>query len=87
MHFFGLIGTLLFMLGFGFALYLGVFKLYCTFTHHPARLLTERPSFYISLTCMVIGSMMFLAGFVGELILRNSPVRNNYLVDEKLNLD
>ncbi len=87
MHFFGLVGTLLFLLGFGFAVYLGVFKLYCTFTHHPARLLTERPSFYISLTCMVIGSMMFLAGFVGELILRNSPVRNNYLVDEQLNLN
>ena len=87
MHFFGLLGTLLFLLGFGFATYLGVFKLYCTFTHHPARLLTERPSFYISLTCMVIGSMMFLAGFVGELILRNSPVRNNYLVDEQLNLN
>ena len=67
MHFFGLVGTLLFLLGFGFATYLGVFKLYCAFTHHPARLLTERPSFYISLTCMVIGSMMFLAGFVGEL--------------------
>lgn len=86
MHFFGLVGTLIFMLGFGFAAYLGIFKLYCAFTHHPARLLTERPSFYISLTCMVIGSMMFLAGFVGELILRNSPVRNNYLVDEKINL-
>jgi glycosyltransferase involved in cell wall biosynthesis len=87
MHFFGLIGTLLFLLGFGFATYLGIFKLYCTLTHHPARLLTERPSFYISLTCMVIGSMMFLAGFVGELILRNSSIRNNYLVDEKLNLN
>ncbi len=88
MHFFGLIGTLLFLLGFGFAIYLGVFKLYSAFiSHHPARLLTDRPSFYLSLTCMIIGSMMFLAGFVGELILRNSPVRNNYLVDEKLNLN
>ena len=88
MHFFGLIGTLLFLLGFGFAVYLGVFKLYSAFvSHHPARLLTDRPSFYLSLTCMIIGSMMFLAGFVGELILRNSPVRNNYLVEEKLNID
>jgi glycosyltransferase involved in cell wall biosynthesis len=85
MHFFGVIGTLLFLLGFGFALYLGIYKLYATFTHHSVRLLTQRPSFYISLTCMVIGSMMFLAGFIGELILRNSPIRNNYLIDKKIN--
>ncbi len=87
MHFFGLVGTLLFLVGFAFAFYLGVYKFYNTFvTHHATRLITQRPSFYISLTCMVIGSMMFLAGFIGELILRNSPVRNSYLVDEKLNL-
>lgn len=87
MHIFGLIGTLLFMLGFAFAAYLGVYKLYNVFTHHATRLITQRPSFYISLTCMIIGSMMFLAGFVGELILRNSPIRNNYLLDKKLNTD
>lgn len=87
MHFFGFVGTLLFLVGFSFAFYLGVYKLYCAYTHHAARLITERPSFYISLTCMIIGSMMFLAGFIGELILRNSPVRNSYLVDEKLNLN
>ena len=84
MHFFGLLGTLLFFLGFAFAFYLGAYKLYCVFTHHPARLLTQRPSFFIALTCMIIGSMMFLAGFIGELILRNSPIRNNYLVDKKI---
>jgi glycosyltransferase involved in cell wall biosynthesis len=83
MHFFGLLGTLLFMVGFGFAAYLGIYKIYSSVTHHPARLLTQRPSFYISLTCMIIGSMMFLAGFIGELVLRNSPVRNNYLIDRK----
>lgn len=87
MHFFGLVGTLLFMVGFGFAFYLGVYKIYNTLTHHAVRLLTQRPSFYISLACMIIGSMMFLAGFLGELILRNSPVRNSYLQDKKLNLD
>lgn len=86
MHFFGLLGTLLFLIGFGFALYLGSYKLYCAYTHYAARLISERPSFYISLTCMIIGSMMFLAGFIGELILRNSPVRNSYLLDEKINL-
>lgn len=85
MHFFGLIGTLLFLLGFGFAFYLGAYKFYTAFiTHTPARLLTQRPSFFISLTCMIIGSMMFLAGFIGELTLRNSPIRNNYLVDKKI---
>jgi len=88
MHLFGLLGTLLFMIGFGFAFYLGAYKLYNTLvTHHPVRLLTQRPSFYISLACMIIGSMMFLAGFLGELILRNSPVRNNYLLDKKLNIN
>ncbi len=84
MHFFGVIGTLLFLLGFGFAFYLGVYKIYSSVTHHPARLLTQRPSFYISLTCMMIGSMMFLAGFIGELILRNSSIRNSYLIDKKI---
>jgi glycosyltransferase involved in cell wall biosynthesis len=87
MHFFGSVGTLLFLVGFGFAFYLGAYKLYHTLNHHPVRLLAQRPSFYISLSCMVIGSMMFLAGFLGELILRNSPIRNNYLLDKKLNID
>ena len=67
-----------------FAFYLGIHKLYCSFNHQVARLITSRPSFYISLTCMMIGSMMFLAGFIGELILRNSPVRNHYLIDAKI---
>jgi glycosyltransferase involved in cell wall biosynthesis len=84
MHLFGLLGTILFIIGFAFAFYLGAYKLYNSFTHHPARLITQRPSFYISLTCMIIGSMLFLAGFIGELILRNSPVRNHYLVDKKI---
>jgi len=87
MHFFGLIGTLLFFVGFGFAFYLGANKLYCVFAHHSARLITQRPSFYISLSCMIIGSMMFLAGFLGELVLRNSTIRNNYLLDKKINLN
>lgn len=84
MHFFGVLGTLLFLFGFGFAFYLGVYKLYNTFHHQVSRLITDRPSFYISLTCMIIGSMMFLAGFIGELILRNSSIRNHYLIDKKI---
>lgn len=87
MHFFGLVGTLLFLVGFGFAFYLGANKIYCVLTHYPARLITQRPSFYISLACMIIGSMMFLAGFIGELVLRNSSIRNNYLLDKKINLN
>jgi len=84
MHFFGLLGTLLFLVGFAFAAYMGIYKIYSVISHIPARLITQRPGFYISLTCMIIGSMMFLAGFLGELILRNSPIRNNYLIDQKI---
>ncbi|MGZ3932852.1 MAG: glycosyltransferase, partial [Bacteroidia bacterium] len=87
MHFFGLIGTIMFFVGLAAAIYMGIDKLYHVFNHIPARLITQRPLFYISLTTMVLGSMMFLAGFLGELILRNSPVRNNYLLEKKINLD
>lgn len=86
MHFFGLMGTLMFAVGLCTALYLGCDKLYHVFTHVHAQLLTERPSFYISLTSMVLGTMLFLAGFIGELILRNSSDRNNYLLEKKINL-
>jgi glycosyltransferase involved in cell wall biosynthesis len=87
MHFFGLIGTLMFAVGLCTALYLGCDKFYHVFIAHTrARLLTDRPSFYISLVSMVLGTMLFLAGFIGELILRNSGDRNNYLLDKKINL-
>jgi hypothetical protein len=86
MHFFGLIGTLMFVVGLLSALYLGVDKAYHVFNHLPARLLTNRPSFFIALTSMVLGTMLFLAGFIGELILRNSADRNNYLLEKKINL-
>lgn len=84
MHFFGLVGTIMFFLGFMAALYIGADKLYHVFTHVAARKVTDRPSFYIALTTMILGSMMFLAGFLGELILRNSPVRNNYLIEKEI---
>jgi len=87
MHFFGLIGTLMFFIGLAAAVYMGIDKLYHVFNHLPARLITQRPLFYIALTTMILGTMMFLAGFIGELILRNSPIRNNYLLEKKLNLD
>ncbi|MEP7265460.1 MAG: glycosyltransferase family 2 protein [Bacteroidota bacterium] len=86
MHLFGTIGTLLFCIGFLFAAYLGINKLYLISNHILARQLTDRPSFYISLTCMIIGTQMFLAGFVSELISRNATERNNYLIEKKINL-
>ncbi len=86
MHFFGLIGTLMFMIGLFSAIYLGVDKLYHVWNHQSASLLTERPAFYIALTAMMMGTMLFLAGFIGELVLRNSVDRNNYLLDKKINL-
>jgi glycosyltransferase involved in cell wall biosynthesis len=86
MHLFGTLGSLLFIAGFILATYLGASKMYCVAMDIPARLLTNRPSFYISLTCMIIGTQMFLAGFVSELVGRNSPDRNHYLVETTKNL-
>ena len=86
MHLFGTIGSLLFLAGFFLAAYLGVNKLYDVALGVPARLITNRPSFYIALTCMIIGTQMFLAGFVSELVGRNSQERNHYLIETKKNL-
>ena len=82
MHFFGLIGTLMLLIGFFFSFYLGIDKL---FVETSGRLITERPEFYISLTTMIIGSQFFLAGFLGEIILRNKKIKNLYIVSEKIN--
>jgi len=87
MHLFGLLGSLMFALGFAGVVYLGASKLYHVANHLPARLLTDRPSFYLSLTCMVLGTLLFVAGFLGELIARSSPDRNQYQVSETANLD
>ena len=86
MHLFGFLGTIMFVIGFAAAAYLGGSKIYAVANNLPARLLTDRPSFYISLACMIIGSQMFLAGFLGELISRGSNERNSYLVEKKINL-
>ena len=82
MHFFGLFGTLILVVGFLFSVYLGVDKL---FINTSGRLITERPEFYISLASMIIGSQFFLAGFLGELILRNSKKAKNYKIKSRLN--
>lgn len=82
MHFFGLLGSLSFFIGLTMALYLLVAKII-----DPAYSLTNRISFYISLTSMVIGTQLFLAGFLGELIARNAPGRNAYLIEQKLGVE
>ena len=80
MHFFGAIGTLMFLIGFGFALYLGIDKLFIDKT---ARLLAERTEFFVALVAMIIGVQFFLAGFIAEIIGRNSSTRNVYLVEKE----
>lgn len=82
MHFFGTWGAISLMLGFCFALYLGIDKL---FINPSGRLITERPQFYISLTAMILGSQFFVAGFLGELVLRSKKDRRNYIIKEVLN--
>jgi glycosyltransferase involved in cell wall biosynthesis len=78
MHFFGLWGSLFFLTGLGIAIYLIISKfLDSNFA------LTNRPGFYLSLTTIIIGMQLFLAGFIGELISRNSPSRNSYLIESK----
>jgi glycosyltransferase involved in cell wall biosynthesis len=84
MHFFGAIGTLLFVVGFGLFLYLGIVKLISLMGDTPARLLADRTEFFVALTAMIIGTQFFLAGFVAEMIGRNASGRNIYLIEKEL---
>jgi glycosyltransferase involved in cell wall biosynthesis len=84
MHFFGLVGSLVFIFGFISVVAVGASKLNDLIQGIPARLVTDQPAFYLSLTCMVIGVLLFLTGFLGELIVRNAPERNNYAIEEEL---
>lgn len=81
MHFFGAIGTFLFIIGLGLIAYLGIVKL---FFNANAKHLTDRTEFYVCLVAMIIGSQFFLAGFLAELVGRNSSSRNNYLVEKEV---
>ena len=81
MHFFGTIGMLLFLIGFSFAFYLIIDKL---FLHKNAKLLVDRTEFLLTLFCMVLGVQFFLAGFIAELIGRNSSTRNIYLIESEI---
>jgi len=81
MHFFGALGTLMFLIGFLLIFYLGIDKL---FIHQKARLLAERSEFYVSLIAMVIGVQFFMTGFISELIGRNATHRNVYLIEKRI---
>jgi glycosyltransferase involved in cell wall biosynthesis len=85
MHLFGALGVVMFMVGFGSALYIGISKLYRLYNNLPYKLVTDNPWFFIALTTMIIGTMLFLAGFLAELILRNRPNQENYKISEQTN--
>lgn len=82
MHLFGALGVLMFLIGFGFALYLGIDKL---FINPFGRLITDRPQFFIALIAMVIGTQLFLAGFLGEILIRSKRDENRYIISEEIN--
>ncbi|MBP8945008.1 MAG: glycosyltransferase family 2 protein [Paludibacteraceae bacterium] len=84
MHFFGLIGSLMFLLGLIAVIVVGVKKLMALSAHVRAPLVTDSPYFYLALLAMILGTLLFLAGFVAELIIRNSSERNNYLIEKEI---
>ncbi len=84
MHIFGFLGSLMFLFGFLAVMAVGGMKLYGMYAGNPYRLVTDNPYFYLALTTMVIGTQLFLAGFLGELIARNSPERNKYQIEKEL---
>ncbi|WGH75859.1 glycosyltransferase family 2 protein [Tenacibaculum tangerinum] len=85
MHFFGLWGTLMFIFGFFAAFYIGVMKIYHLSAGIKTILVTNNPWFYIALTSMILGTLLFLAGFLGELIIKSNPHQKHYIIKEKLN--
>ena len=84
MHVFGFLGTIVFLIGFLAAAFLGIEKAWALYNDVPMRLVTNSPYFYIALTMMMIGTQLFLAGFLGDLISRNSAGRNDYQIEEKI---
>ena len=81
MHFFGFWGTIMLIVGFGFTIYLGINKLYF---NQQARLITQRPEFYVALTTMILGAQFFIAGFIGEILVRNSKGFKRYNIYKKI---
>ena len=84
MHIFGFLGTLVFMVGFFSAIGIGLDKLWALSQGIPQRLVTDSPWFYIALTMMMIGTQLFLAGFIGDLLSRSSQNRNDYQIEEEI---
>ncbi|MBT6808548.1 MAG: glycosyltransferase [Flavobacteriales bacterium] len=84
MHFFGVIGSLMFMLGLGLFSYIGGYKVYAMLSDIKAENIANTSGFYIALTSMIIGVQLFLAGFIAELISRNAQDRNNYQVEKEI---
>ena len=84
MHVFGFLGSLMFFIGFVAIVIVGANKLYALGNHIPAHLVTDSPYFYIALTMMLLGTQLFLAGFLGELISRNASSRNDYKIEKEI---
>lgn len=84
MHFFGLLGSVMFILGFISVVVVGANKLISMWSGSAYRLVTESPYFYLALTAMIIGTLLFLAGFIGELVARNSQERNSYNIEKEI---
>lgn len=86
MHFFGLLGSLMFFLGFIAVVIVGGLKLYHMYSGQPYILVTDSPYFFLALVMMILGCQLFLAGFIGELVTRNSAGRNDYEIEDKIEL-
>ncbi|MDE6207782.1 MAG: glycosyltransferase family 2 protein [Muribaculaceae bacterium] len=86
MHLFGLLGSFMFILGFFAVVIVGVMKLYNMSHGRPYILVTDSPYFFISLVMMILGCQLFLAGFIGELVTRNAPGRNDYEIEDKIDI-
>src|SRR5690606_18980271 len=82
MHLFGALGVIMFIIGFGFSLYLGIDKV---FINPAGRLITQRPQFYLALATMIIGTQFFVAGFLGEIVLRTKEDKKRYSIKEDIN--
>lgn len=84
MHFFGVWGTIMFLLGGGVSLFLLIEKIYKSVNNLPTRDVTDQPLFYLSLVAVILGVQLFLSGFLAELVTRNSADRNHYLIEKKI---
>lgn len=84
MHIFGFLGSIMFFLGFIAVIAVGTTKLYNMYAGNPYSLVTENPYFYLALTTMILGTQLFIAGFLGELVARNSQERNKYQIEKEI---